>query len=323
MKAVQLIKYGDAVEGLEVRDIPEPGAPGPGEALVGVEFAPINFNDLMVVWGIYGWKPQPPATIGNEGAGKVLAVGTGTTEVKIGDRVVLPFTIKKWQERVVVAASDLVVVPPDADPKQSAMMAVNPVAASLLLSDFVDLRAGDGVAYNAANSGMGQWLAALAGKRGLRTIGLVRRREDVEAVKRGGCEFVVVDDEEIEAATARLKDLNIRLALDVLAGAPAGRLLQLLSPKGKLVVYGAVTLKPMELPAGTIIFKQLTVEGFFEGYPHNLPKIQPVLRDLVGLIGPGGIRQPVAATYPIDRIKEAVAHAIKGGKILIEIGGAN
>ena len=102
MKAVQVVKYGDAVEGIELREVPEPAAPKPEEVLVGVEFSPINFNDLMVVWGIYAWKPELPATMGNEGAGKVIAVGDEVTSVKMGDRVILPSTVRKWQQRVLV-----------------------------------------------------------------------------------------------------------------------------------------------------------------------------------------------------------------------------
>jgi NADPH:quinone reductase-like Zn-dependent oxidoreductase len=319
MKAAQVVKYGDAVEGVELREVPEPAAPKSGEALVGVEFSPINFNDLMVLWGIYAWKPELPATIGNEGAGKVIAIGEGVTSVKVGDRVVLPFTVRKWQQRVLVLAEELIVVPPDADPQQAAMMAINPVTAALLLDQYVDLQPGDAVVYNAATSGLAQWLAALAGRRGVRTIGLVRRREDIERVKQGGCEFVVVDDEEIGTVETRLQGMNVRLALDVIGGSSAGRLLHLLSPKGMLVTYGAVSGKPMELPGAILIFKQLTVEGFFEGHPHTTPKIAPVLRELVKMIGPGGIRQPTTATYPIDRVKEAVAHAVKGGRILLSL----
>ena len=102
--------------------------------------------------------------------------------MKVGDRVVLPFTVRKWQQRVLVPAEELIVVPPDADPQQAAMMAINPVTAALLLDQYVDLQPGNAVAYNAATSGLAQWLAALAGKRGVRTIGLVCRREDVERV---------------------------------------------------------------------------------------------------------------------------------------------
>ena len=219
MKAAQVVKYGDAVEAIELREVPEPAAPKAGEALVGVEFSPINFNDLMVLWGIYAWKPELPATIGNEGAGKVIAIGEGVTSVKVGDRVV------KWQQRVLVPAEELIVVPPDADPQQAAMMAINPVAAALLLDQYVDLQPGDAVVYNAATSGLAQWLAALAGRRGVRTIGLVRRREDIERVKQSGCEFVVVDDEETGTVETRLQGMNVRLALDVIGGSAAGRLL--------------------------------------------------------------------------------------------------
>ena len=185
MKAAQVVKYGDAVEGIELREVAEPAAPKPAEALVRVEFSPINFNDLMVIWGIYAWRPELPATIGNEGAGKVIAVGEGVTSVKVGDRVVLPFTVRKWQQRVLVPAEELIVVPPDADPQQAAMMAINPVTAALLLDQYVDLQPGDAVVYNAATSGLAQWLAALAGRRGVRTIGLVRRREDIERAQAG------------------------------------------------------------------------------------------------------------------------------------------
>ena len=83
------------------------------------------------------------------------------------------------------------------------------------------------------------------------------------------------------------------------------------------MTYGVVSGKPMELPGSLFIWKQLSVEGFYEGHPHILPKITPVLRELVKMIGPGGIRQPIAATYPIDQVKEAVAHAVKGGRILL------
>jgi NADPH:quinone reductase-like Zn-dependent oxidoreductase len=137
MKAVQVVKYGDAVEGIELREVPEPAAPKSGEALVGVEFSPINFNDLMVVWGIYSWRPELPATMGNEGAGKVVAVGEGVRAVKVGDRVILSFTVRKWQQRVLVPAEELIVVPPDADPQQAAMMAINPVTVALLLDQYV------------------------------------------------------------------------------------------------------------------------------------------------------------------------------------------
>lgn len=323
MKAVQVIGFGDAVENLEVREIPEPPAPAAGEALVGVEYAPINFNDLMVPWGVFLWKPEPPATIGNEGSGIVLAVGPGVTCVKPGERVVLPPTVKSYQQRLLVPADQLVVVPADADPKQVSMMAINPVTASLLLSEYVDLNPGDAIALNSATSGLSQWLFVLAKKKGLKTVGLVRRPEDVATVKSRGCDHVIVEGEDIALAKQRLQGLNVRLGLDVLGGAYAGRLLQVLSPKGKLVVYGAVTLQPMEISGGVLIAGELTIDSFYEGSERMAPKFDATLRQLVGLLsGPDAVVQPIVATFPIDQVKEAVALAVQGKKVLLDIGGA-
>ena len=76
MRAVQLRSFGNPIEGLEYVDIPDPGAPGPNQVFIGVEFSPINPNDLSVARGTYAFRPPLPAVIGNEGVGRVLAVGS-------------------------------------------------------------------------------------------------------------------------------------------------------------------------------------------------------------------------------------------------------
>jgi D-arabinose 1-dehydrogenase-like Zn-dependent alcohol dehydrogenase len=75
MKAAVLTTYGDPATGLEYRDVPEPGKPGVGQVLVGVEFAPINFSDILVARGLYPLRPDLPSVIGNEGVGRVLETG--------------------------------------------------------------------------------------------------------------------------------------------------------------------------------------------------------------------------------------------------------
>src|SRR5260370_41795396 len=92
MRAVHLTAFGNPVGGLKFVDIPEPDAPGPNQVLTGVEFSPINPNDLMVAQGIYAVRPALPAVIGNEGVGRVLAAGLGVKDVKVGDRVLPPVT---------------------------------------------------------------------------------------------------------------------------------------------------------------------------------------------------------------------------------------
>ena len=123
MRAVQLTAFGNPVDGLECVDIPEPDTPGPNQVLIGVEYSPINANDLMVARGIYAFRPPLPAVIGNEGVGRVLAVGPGVESVRLGDRVLAPLSSFTWRERIVISAAGLSGLPADADPQQLAMLA--------------------------------------------------------------------------------------------------------------------------------------------------------------------------------------------------------
>ena len=202
------------------------------------------------------------------------------------------------------------------------MLGINPVSAELLLNEYVDLKPGDAVVFNSATSGLSQWLIALAKERGIRTIGLVRKAADVETVKQRGCDMVIVDDEPLNEAAKKSEGQNIPLGLDVLGGPSAGRVLQFLTPAGKLVVYGGVSLKPSELSNLALIGKRLTAATYFQTYPDMKPKSDAALRRLVKYLGPNGIEQPVAV-YTLDRLKDAVAHAVTGKKVLLQFDGAS
>src|ERR1700730_17579454 len=152
MRAVQLTAFGNPVDGLEYVDIPEPDAPGPNQVLIGVEFAPIDPSDLLLGLGIYALRPALPTVIGNEGVGRVLAVGPGVASVKVGDRVLAPLNSFAWRERMVISADGLFALPSDADPQQLAMLAINPPTAALLLSEYVNQSKDAWVVHNYAHS---------------------------------------------------------------------------------------------------------------------------------------------------------------------------
>src|SRR6202011_4493321 len=222
MRAVQLTSFGNPVDGLQYVDMPEPDAPGPNQVLIGVEFSPINPNDLLVAQGIYAVRPPLPAVIGNEGVGRVLAAGPRVESVKVGDRVLAPLGSFTWRERMVTPAGGLSALPPDADPQQLAMLGINPPTAALLLSEYVDLKPGEWVVQNAANSGVGRWVIAFAKMRGLKTVNIVRRPElvaELEAI--GG--VVVVDSPDVsERIKAAVGQSELRLALDGVSGPATG-----------------------------------------------------------------------------------------------------
>jgi NADPH:quinone reductase-like Zn-dependent oxidoreductase len=323
MRAVHLTAFGNPLEGLEYVNIPEPGAPGPNQLLIGVEFSPINPNDLSVARGTYAFRPPLPAVIGNEGVGRVLALGPGVESVKIGDRVLAPLSSFTWRERMVVSAGGLSPLPPDAEPQQLAMLGINPPTAALLLSEYIDLKPGEWVVQNAANSGVGRWVA-FAKTRGLKTVNIIRRPELAAELEAVGGDIVVVDSPEVsERIKAAVGQAELRLALDGVSGPATGVLAATLSPRGTLVSFAAMSSGPMSISPLDVIFKSVIVRGFFLGHPEFSAKLAPAVVQAAEMIASGRLQIPVAGTYPLSSIKEAIAHAQRGGKILLDVAGSS
>ena len=324
MRAVQLTAYGNPVEGLKYVDVPAPEAPGPNQVLIGVEFSPVNPSDLLLARGIYALRPALPTVIGNEGVGRVLSVGPGVRNVKVGDRVPAPLSSFTWRERMVISASGLFALPPGADPQQLSMLAINPPTAALLLSEYVNLKPGEWVVQNSANSSVGRWVIAFAKARGFKAVNIVRRPELVAELKAIGGDVVVVDSpnvsKEIKEAVGQAE---LRLALDGVSGPATGVLASTLSPHGTLVSFAAMSGAPMSISPLDVIFKPITMRGFWLGHPEFAAQSAPAIAQAAEMIASGQVHIPVAATYALSSIKEAVAHAQRSGKILLEVAGSS
>ena len=111
MRAAMIKAFGEPTEVLELVDVPEPTGPAAGEVLVGVEYAPINMNDLYVIQGAFPVRPSLPSVVAIEGVGRVLAVGSGVEHLKVGDQVLIPLYAFSWRERLVVPAVGLFSLP--------------------------------------------------------------------------------------------------------------------------------------------------------------------------------------------------------------------
>ena len=317
--AVQFARFGAPAEVLEIVDLPEPGPPGPGQVLVDLLAAPINPSDLYTIQGTYGIKPPLPAVPGFEGVGAVAATGEGVTHLKPGDRVLLATAPGTWRARAVLRAGALFALPP-ADDLQLAMLAANPPTAVLLLEQFVDLAPGDWVLQNAANSGVGAAVIAVARARGLRTVNVVRREAAAEQVRALGGDVVVVDGPGLaERVHAAVREgggdpSRLRLGLDAIAGRATGRLLRCLGPGGTAVNYGGLSGEPLTVDARDLIFLGTTLRGFW-----LVPWFQRASREEqarvfgeVGrLVATGALHVPVEATYPLTEARAACAHAAR------------
>jgi len=322
LKAAIYETHGIPAEVLRIADQPWP-EPAPDEVVVKMTAAPINPADLNAIEGKYPVRPALPATPGMEGAGRVVEVGSAVRTVSVGALVILPHDLGTWREACAVPAEKLVIVPDEIEPVQAAMLKVNPITAWRMLHDFVRLQPGDWLIQNAANSAAGRCAIQIARELGYKTVNIVRRGELVDELRGEGGDVVLVDGDnlrdEVAAATQRGP---IRLALNAVGGESAIRMAKTLTPEATIVTYGAMSLEPMCIPNGMLIFKNLRFTGFWvnKWYDGATAKQRAeTFAPLFEMAQRGLLRTKVEKTYPLTEAKAAVKHAAqgkRGGKIL-------
>jgi mitochondrial enoyl-[acyl-carrier protein] reductase / trans-2-enoyl-CoA reductase len=321
-KAAVYETHGNPAEVLRVVEFPLP-APQANEVVVEMKAAPINPADLNSIEGKYPIKAPLPATPGMEGAGVVIEAGSAVRDLAVGTQVILPHSFGTWREVAVIAADKLVAVPAEIDPIQAAMLKVNPITAWRMLHDFVSLRPGDWLIQNAANSGAGQCAIQIARELGFKTVNLVRRPELVEELRSLGGDVVLVDGEnlrdEVAAATGKTP---IRLALNAVGGENALRVAKCLASDGTMVTYGAMSLQPLSIPNGMLIFKNLRFTGFWVNKWYDAAtreQREETFRPLFDMAKRGLLHSKVERTHPLDEAQAAIAHASqnkRSGKIV-------
>lgn len=327
MKAVRFDTFGTPHEVAHAVDVAEPGAPAAGEVLVEVEAFPINPVDLLTIAGRYATRPTLPAVPGAEALGRVMAIGAGVTHVAPGDRVLM-MGRENWVQHKILPAHEAIPARVVADPLQLAMLKVNPPTAKLMLEKFRALQSGDWVIQNAANSGVGTCLIALAKVRGLHTVNVVRREELVTPLQARGADVVVVDGPDLADRVRAASDgAAIGLAIDAVAGDATGRLAECLSPGGTVVNYGLLSGEPCRIGPGEVVFRGITLTGFWLVKALGAMSAVTIIAlyaDLAARVADGTLRVAVEATYPIDDIQAALAHAGRegrNGKILVTPNG--
>jgi trans-2-enoyl-CoA reductase len=287
--------------------------------------APINPADLNQIEGKYPVRAQLPATPGFEGAGIVADVHRDVTNVAVGALVILPHNIGTWRDAVAVKADELVVVPAGIKPVHAAMLKINPMTAWRLLHDYVNLARGDWLIQNAANSAAGRAVIQIARELGYKTVNVVRRSELIGELRAEGGDVVLVDNEnlrhEVEDA---IGGPPIRLGLNAVGGESALRLANCLAQGSTLVTYGAMSLQPLKIPNGLLIFKDLRFRGIWinKWYDNATPaQRMEAFQHLFEMAKRGLLQTKVEKAYPLSEAKSAVAHAARGqrsGKIIFE-----
>ncbi|MBS0539886.1 MAG: zinc-dependent alcohol dehydrogenase family protein [Proteobacteria bacterium] len=317
MKRVLIDAYGTPWEVARCAEVEDVGAPAADEVVFDVLAFPINPADMWFCKGSYRLKPPLPATPGAECVGRVTAVGAAVKHVKPGD-LVINLQRENWAQKRRVKGDDAIPLPAGIDLRQAAMVRINPPTAQLMLSDFVDLKGGEWVIQNVANSAVGRLLIVLAHQRGLRTVNVVRRPELAAELTGLGADLVLVDGRDLaERVSQETGGAPIRLGVEAIGGAATGRLADCLATDGTLVHYGSMSGENPEVGRSNFIYRGVRLTGFMLGRflaRRSPEKIRAIYADLAEQVMAGRLYAPVDTVYPIDKIKEALAHADKGGR---------
>jgi len=317
MRSAMYHAFGDPARLLAAEDSPVP-EPGAGEVRVRMRLAPIHNHDLITIRGQYGWKPALPAIGGSEGFGVIDALGEGVDGLAIGQRVTAASGQGTWAEYFVASASMLVPIPDAIGDEMAAQLVAMPLSALMLLES-LHVQPGQWVVQNAANGAVGKTLAMLAAARGVPVLSLVRREAGVAEMSALGIEHVLctADAGWQDAARSLLGPARARAAVDSVGGEASADLVALLGDEGVLVCFGSMGGEPMRIPSGDVIFRQLTVKGFWGSKTsREMPaaRKRALLGELVERAAAGDLRLPVDGIYDLEQVADAAAASQRPGR---------
>jgi trans-2-enoyl-CoA reductase len=283
-------------------------SPEPGHVLVRILAAPLNPADLNTIEGTYGVKPALPAAPGIEGCGVVEI--SNSADFEPGDEVIFLRRASTWASHTTVPGASLYKVPPGIDPLQMAMLKVNPATAWRLLHGFAALETGSWIVQNAGNSAVGRCVIQLARDLGIRTISFVRRLDVFDELRGLGADHVFLDDDTgYASAKEALGGATAALAFNAVGGESSLRLMKLLRESGTHITYGAMGRKPLTIPNGLLIFRDIQVRGLWvTRWIENAPtaEIHGVYANLAARVAAGKLVQPVDSTFPLEAFREAL-----------------
>jgi trans-2-enoyl-CoA reductase len=315
MRKLQITAIGEPADVLELVEFEAP-TPGPGQVLVEVQAATINASDFLYISGQYFIAPQPPADVGAEGVGRVLAVGPGEDASLVGARVLILPTYRQgtWATHLVAATTDVVVVPDDIDTVQLAMVGINPMTALLMLRNYGNPSTPDRwIGQTAGNSAVGEYLIKLARRFGWKTMSVVRREAAAEQVRSWGGDRVVIDDDSLESILAQsLSGTELDIVVDSVGGRAARQLVQHLRFGGTLVSYAVLSGQTASPGVLDLIGRHVNWTGFWLINwlrRTDTTQVHSAYRDLVELVADGTLSARVDRTVRLEDWKDAVSLA--------------
>src|SRR5687768_12899067 len=309
MKAVLCKQYGPP-ESLAFEDLPSP-RPGPGEAVVSVKAASVNFPDVLIIQNKYQFKPPLPFSPGSELAGVVKAVGGGVTAFKPGDKVIAFTTYGAFAEEVKTEAARLLPMPEGMDFASAAAFLLTYATSDHALRDRGTLAAGETLLVLGAAGGVGLAAIEIGKALGARVIAAASSDEKLAVCRAHGA------DETINYATTDVRDEIKRLTggrgvdvvYDPVGGAYTEPAVRGLAWRGRLLVVGFAAGDIPRLPLNLPLLKGASVVGVFWGeHVRRAPQRHRAnMAQLLELLVARRINPHIDRLYPLEEAKQALA----------------
>jgi NADPH2:quinone reductase len=318
MKAIRIHRTGGP-EVLTLEDVPEP-TPAPGEVLIRLAAAGVNFIDVYHRTGLY---PKPfPMVLGDEGAGDVIAVGDGVDRAWIGQHVGSTDVAGAYAEQATAPAARIIAVPDGIGDEIASAALLQGMTAHYLLHDSYPVKAGDTVLVHAAAGGMGLLLTQLASRMGVRVIATASTPEKAELARAAGAAEVLDYDEVPDRVRALTGGAGVVAVYDGVGRATFDSSLASLRRHGVLVAYGQSSGKipPLDVgrlaAAGSVYVTRPTL-GHFIVTPAELARRA---EDVLGWIADGTLDIRIGGRYPLHdaaRAHEDLEARRTTGKLLL------
>ncbi len=315
MKSVQFEQKGLPSDVLKIKEVPVP-EPGQDEIRIKVSACNINPSDIMFIRGLYGIRPELPSGAGFEASGMIDKCGEGVSMPE-GMRIIFS-TVGVWQEYVVVPAKTVIPTPEGMPDEVACQAFINPFTAYAMLEES-GLQKGKWLLITAGGSAFGRFVIQLGKKCGINVVCTVRRDDQVESLLELGATAVInTEKESLYRSVLKLTGRNgVDYVFDAVGGELGARALECLAKYGTMLVFGSLSLEPIPLNSGLMLFRNLTVKGFWlSAWFTSLPKEarMKATSEVLGMLASGNLKVAIEARYVLDDVVKAVKHAESSGR---------
>jgi NADPH:quinone reductase len=322
MRAILCRAYGPP-ETLALDEAPDP-QPGPGQVVIDVHAAGVNFPDVLLIQGKYQVKPPLPFSPGVEVAGVVAEVGEGVREFRAEDRIAAGVS-GGFAEKVVANVASAVALPDEVEFVTGAGMTLTYGTAYHALVDRARLREGEWLYVSGAGGGVGTAAVDLAKALGARVVASASSEAKREAAKRAGADVVLdASAPDLVDAIKSASGGGIDVAIDNVGGEQFDAALRAAKRDARLLVVGFAGGTIPQIPANRILLKELDVLGVYWGdwTARNAGRNRSNFAAMFELMAAGALRPRVDSTYAFADAPRAIADLMERrlvGKAVVRV----